>query len=63
MLCSRAIFCICGVLDGHYFKEETTPELGGGVKGTRGLMPIDIGIKHLEVSTNDNRAYALFKKR
>jgi hypothetical protein len=23
----------------------------------------DIGIKHLEVSTNDNRAYALFQKR
>jgi hypothetical protein len=42
---------------------QSRGELGGGVKGTRGLKPIDIGIKHLEVSTNDNRAYALFKKR
>jgi hypothetical protein len=37
-------------------------ELGGGVRGTRGIRE-DIGIKHLEVSTNDNRAYALFQKR
>lgn len=37
-------------------------ELGGGVKGTRGIKG-DIGIKHLEISTNDNRAYALFQKR
>jgi len=42
---------------------QSRGELGGGVRGTRGLKPVDIGIKHLEVSTNDNRAYALFKKR
>jgi len=37
-------------------------ELGGGMRGTKGIRE-DIGIKHLEVSTNDNRAYALFQKR
>ena len=37
-------------------------ELGGGLRGTIGIKD-DIGIKHLEVSTNDNRAYALFQKR
>jgi hypothetical protein len=42
---------------------QSRGELGGGIKGTRGLKPIDLGIKHLEVSTNDNRAYALFQKR
>lgn len=42
---------------------QSRGELGGGIKGTRGLKPIDLRIKHLEVSTNDNRAYALFQKR
>ena len=37
-------------------------ELGGGMRGTSGIKE-DIRIKHLEVSTNDNRAYALFQKR
>lgn len=38
-------------------------ELGGGIKHTRGLKNVDLGIQELEVSTNDNRAYAIFKKR
>lgn len=42
---------------------QSRGELGGGFRGTRGLKPVDLGIKHLEVSTNDNRAYALFRKR
>lgn len=42
---------------------QSRGELGGGIKGTRGLKGIDLGIKHLEISTNDNRAYALFQKR
>lgn len=42
---------------------QSRGELGGGIGKTRGLKNVDIGIKHLEVSTNDNRAYALFQKR